>query len=262
LFRELKAAGYQWRKILRSWAIAPFIPAPFYRKYRQWRRGGKEPWADYSPIHPEFAVRSKVRERAADEHLPFDVPPARTTKLARISDFHSFCETADWFATLRASFDIDVRTPAFDRRLFEFCIGVPEDQYFRNGSDRWLIRRAMQGRLPESVLNKKKYGAQAADWFPRLTRERDQITNELKRFGKDAQIASILDIQKLGVIMSQWPEHQPADYSAEEARLLSIPLALGAAYFIENARKSSDNLKDLAIFNIDPMKTEGACCAK
>jgi hypothetical protein len=35
--------------------------------------------------------------------------------------------------------------PAFDRRLVEFCIGVPEDQYLRNGCDRWLIRRAMKG---------------------------------------------------------------------------------------------------------------------
>ena len=67
-------------------------------------------------------------------------------------------------------FTLTIRTPAYDRRIFEFCIGIPEDQYLRNGRDRWLIRRAMDGRLPNVVLNQKKVGAQAADWFPKLTR--------------------------------------------------------------------------------------------
>ena len=95
------------------------------------------------------------------------------TGWARVNDFHCYSEMADWFAKLRAGFGIDIRTPAFDRRVVEFCIGIPEDQYLRKGCDRWLIRRAMKGRLPDVVLYKRKYGVQAADWYPRLTRERD-----------------------------------------------------------------------------------------
>ena len=174
LFDEIKSSGYQWKTMLRQWTIAPFIPAPLFRRYKQWRRGGKPPWHDYSAIHPEFAARSGVVDRAAREYLPFDAPPPRDNRLARINDFHCYSETADWFAKLRAGFGIDIRTPAFDRRLVEFCIGIPEDQYLRKGCDRWLIRRAMKGRLPDVVLYNKKYGAQAADWYPRLTRERNQ----------------------------------------------------------------------------------------
>ena len=156
LFGEIRSSGYRWKNMIRHWTIAPFVPAPLFRRYKQWRRGGKPPWHDFSLIHPEFAARSGVVDRAAREHMPFDAPPPRDNRWARIHDFHCYCETADWFAKLRAGFGIDIRTPAFDRRLVEFCIGIPEDQYLRKGRDRWLIRRAMKGRLPDVVLYKKK----------------------------------------------------------------------------------------------------------
>ena len=68
---------------------------------------------------------------------------------------------------VRANFGIDIRTPAFDRRVVEFCIGIPQDQYLRKGRDRWLIRRAMQGRLPDSCWPTGKRG------HSRLTGSRD-----------------------------------------------------------------------------------------
>ena len=216
LFGEIRSSGYRWRQMIRHWTIAPFIPAPLFRRYKQWRRGGKPPWYDFSAIHPEFAARSGVVDRAAREYLPFDAPPPRDGRLGRIRDFHCYSETADWFAKVRASFGIDIRTPAFDRRLVEFCIGIPEDQYLRKGCDRWLIRRAMKGRLPDVVLYNKKSGAQAADWYPRLTRERNRIAAEVKRLAANADVASIVDLQRLTAILDDWPDRQPPEYSPEQ----------------------------------------------
>ena len=113
------------------------------------------------------------------------------------------------------NFGIDIRTPAFDRRVVEFCIGIPEDQYLRKGCDRWLIRRAMKGRLPDAVLYKKKRGVQAADWYPRLTRERDHIAKKVKSLAANADVASIIDLQRLTAILDKWPEREPSDFSPE-----------------------------------------------
>jgi asparagine synthase (glutamine-hydrolysing) len=234
LIDEIKSSGYLWKNIVRQWTIAPFVPAPIFRRYKQWRRGGKEPWYGSSVIHPDFAARSGVVARAARERLPFDAPHARCNKLARIDDLNCYSEAADWFAKLRAGFGVDTRTPAFDRRVVEFCIGLPEDQYMRKGCDRWLIRRAMKGRLPDVVLYKKKYGAQAVDWYPRLTRERNHIAGKIKRLAANNDVASILDLQRLTAILDEWPERQPEFYSPEHHLLLAVPQALGAAYFIEN----------------------------
>jgi asparagine synthase (glutamine-hydrolysing) len=227
LFTEITSSGNRWRYMLRSLTIAPFIPAALFRQYKQWRRGGRPPWHGFSAIHPEFAARSGVVARAAREDHDFDAPPLRDGRLARIRSFNYYCETADWFAKLRANFGIDCRTPAFDRRLVEFCIGIPQDQYLRKGHDRWLIRRAMQGRLPDVILSNKKSGVQSTDWFERLSRERYQIAAELKRLAENSEVASIIDLQRLIAMLEDRP-----GYGVQTGPIL--PQALGAAYFIEN----------------------------
>ena len=236
LFGEIRAS-HRWRARISEHIILPFVPPALYRRYKKWRRMGNSPWHDFSAIHPAFAERSGVVERAAQEFAPFDGLPPRNGKLGRIRDLDCYCEAADWFAQVRARFGVDFRTPAFDRRLVEFCLGIPGDQYLREGRERWLIRRAMKGRLPDVVLDNKKRGEQAADWYPRLTRERNQIREEMKRLGANANVASIIDVQRLIATLDCWPDRQPAGFSPQQQFLLAIPEALGAAYFIDSATK-------------------------
>ena len=207
LFREIVSSGYRWRHMLRHHTISPFIPAPIFRMYKKWGRGGNPPWHDYTAIRADFAARNGMIDRAARDRLPFDTPIPRETKMLRIYDLHSVtCESADWYAKMRAHFGIDTRAPTLDRRLTEFCIGVPEDQFLRKGRERWLIRRAMQGLLPDHVLSNPKRGAQAADWFRRLTRERDQIAAEVKRLTDNPEVSSIIDQPRLIEALDRWPE--------------------------------------------------------
>jgi asparagine synthase (glutamine-hydrolysing) len=221
--------------MLRTYTIAPFVPSPLFRRYKRWRRNGRPPWHYFSAIHPRFAAQSGVDERAAREHLPFDLPPPRNGRAARIGSFHCFSETADWFAKLRATYGIDTRTPAFDRKLVEFCIGVPEAQYLNKGHDRWLIRRAMKGRLPDAVLASKSRGAQSADWFPRLTRERIPIKAELDRLAQSPDVATMIDLERLTAILDGWPDREPPEFGNSGYPLFcALPQALGAAYFIES----------------------------
>ena len=233
LFGEIRSS-HRWRSRIREHIIAPVIPAPLFRRYKKWRRRGNPPWYHFSAIRPEFAERSGVVDRAAREYLPFDAQPPRDGRLARIMDLHCWSETADWLARVRAGFGVDLRTPAFDRRLVEFCIGIPEDQYLREGRERWLIRRAMKGRLPDVVLNNNKRGRQAADWYPRLTRERSHFAEEVKRLAANADVASIVDLQRLTAILDNWPNRQPPEWSSEQGHLQALPEALGVAYFVEN----------------------------
>jgi asparagine synthase (glutamine-hydrolysing) len=234
LLTEIRSSGYRWQKAVRLMVLRPLVPVPLFRRYKQWRRGQNPPWHEFSVLRPEFAAQTEVIDRAARDNEAFDTPPPRNSRLGRIRDFRMYFESADWFAMVRARFGLDIRTPAFDRRLVAFCIGIPENQYLRKGRDRWLIRRAMEGRLPDMVLNNMKYGVQAADWYPRLTRQRDHIAEEVKRLAENAEVASILDMQRLNAILGNWPDRQPAEYTPEESQMLAIPDILGTAYFIEN----------------------------
>ena len=233
LFSEIRASD-RWRSRIRHHVIGPVIPAFLFRRYKKWRRRGEPPWYDFSALHPVFADKSGVVDRTAREYLPFDAAQPRDGRQARIMDLHCFDDTADWLSKVRAGFQVDYRTPAFDRRLVEFCFGIPEDQYLRGGRERWLIRRAMTGRLPDVVLNNKKRGLQAADWYPRLARERSRIMEELKRLTANPEVASIIDLRRLIAILDNWPDRQPSYWSSERHHLQLLPEALGAAYFVEN----------------------------
>jgi asparagine synthase (glutamine-hydrolysing) len=234
LFHELRSSGYRWRRHLRYMVIRPVTPRPIFRKYIQWRRGQNPPWHNSSFIHPEFARQYEVFDRAARALEPFDTAPISNPRLGRIADLRIYTESVDWHAKIRANYGLDIRSPAFDRRLVEFCFGIPLNQYLHGGRDRWLIRRAMEGRLPSTVLNQSKVGMQAADWYPRLTRDRNNIAKELKRLAENPEVASIIDMQRLHAIMENWPESHPTEYTTEYGRLLAVPDALGVAYFIED----------------------------
>ena len=95
LFAEIRSSGYRWRRHVRQQVIGPLIPAPLFRRYKQWRRGGNPPWHDYSLIRPEFAARSGVIDRAARGYMPFDAPPIRDWRLGRINAFRDYGEAAD-----------------------------------------------------------------------------------------------------------------------------------------------------------------------
>ena len=67
-------------------------------------------------------------------------------------------------------------------------------------------------------------GFKSADWFPRLTRERNRITAEVKRLAQNSDVASIVDLQRLTAILNDWPDREPPEYG-----LGSTSLALGAS---------------------------------
>src|SRR5262245_2445281 len=92
----------------------------------------------------------------------------------------------------------------------------------------------MHGRLPDAVLNNKKRGAQAADWYLRLTRERIHIAEEVKRLAANVDVGTFVDLQRMIAILDNWPDRQPPEWSEAHQRLTCIPEALGAAYFRES----------------------------
>jgi len=50
---------------------------------------------------------------------------------------------------------IEARLPFLDYRLVEFCLGLPDAMKIQNGQLKYLLRQAMQGTVPDVVLQRK-----------------------------------------------------------------------------------------------------------
>ena len=62
---------------------------------------------------------------------------------------------------------LEVRPPFLDHRIVEFAASLPERLKIRGFKQKFLLKELMRGKLPESVLNRKKTGFDIPthDWF-------------------------------------------------------------------------------------------------
>jgi len=97
------------------------------------------------------ALEEALRELAAaggglSSYLWFDqkyyLPDDILTKVDRISMAHS----------------LEVRPPFLDHRIVEFAAALPADQRIRGSRQKVILRDLMRGKLPPSILSRKKIG--------------------------------------------------------------------------------------------------------
>jgi asparagine synthase (glutamine-hydrolysing) len=62
---------------------------------------------------------------------------------------------------------LEVRPPFLDHRIVEFAAGLPGRLKIRGANQKYVLRSLMRGKLPESVLKRKKTGFDIPthDWF-------------------------------------------------------------------------------------------------
>jgi len=59
-------------------------------------------------------------------------------------------------ATMAAS--VEVRVPFLDNELVDFCIGIPSKIKIKGGVQKWLLKKSLEGIVPNDVLYGKKQG--------------------------------------------------------------------------------------------------------
>lgn len=124
-----------------------------------------------SAIHPDLVkclnLSDQYNQNAGKISNVEDWQPASMHRYAIIKPGESFLGS-NW-AENGAAYGMEVRDATFDKRVMEFTLSVPDREYIGpQGEDRWLIRQAMQGLLPDEVRLNRRRGRQAADLGQRL----------------------------------------------------------------------------------------------
>lgn len=176
-------------------------------------------------IDPEFARRTGVHERLKELRLE-GLPSSQTVYDIRRQHFrqpHIWNVNGTAATKLSLKYRVWDRDPTNDLRVINFCLSVPEGQYVQNGVDRSLIRRAMEGRLPDKVrLNRKRRGVQGADGITRMLPQWQMFLQELREMIQDPRTSAYLNHAGLaGCLDRLGSEPEPSLIFNADFRLLT-----------------------------------------
>jgi asparagine synthase (glutamine-hydrolysing) len=198
--------GCSWYGAIRRHLLGPLL-GPLWQGGRRVLRPMEPPWGRYSAIHPDFARRMGLLEAmGAEGHDPFFTRP-RTPEWERRRTIEMNAPGGYIHHYLGAAFRMEVRDPTADVRLITFCLGVPDDQYNRDGGERMLLRRSLAGVLPEEVRVNCVRGRQAADAALRLLDYREEMEEALAALASRREVAAYVDVSAL---RGAWQDLQAA----------------------------------------------------
>lgn len=217
--------------------IGPYVPGFVWRKIRQ-LRGKSGDLSGYSAISPGCVEALGLRERAAQRALDPSYRPRRDAHETRLWALRRVDHGNYGKGTL-GGWGIDMRDPTADRRLFEFCLSVPLEQYLAGGVPRSLARRAFADRVPSEVLQERRKGYQAADWYEGLAAGRPQLADEVARMEGLPQAEDTLDLPAMRQLIHHWPSGGWNDNRVMERYRLALLRGVSAGHFIRKASGSN-----------------------
>ena len=72
------------------------------------------------------------------------------------------------------------RDPCMDKRVIEFCMSLPMEQYCYQGMTRRVVRKLLEGIVPDHIIKVDDYGCQSADMLLKIQKNWAIIKDDLK----------------------------------------------------------------------------------
>lgn len=192
-----------------------------------------------SAIHPAFAQRldltGQMEEAGFLSHTATWKDPRALQRRYLLPAL--VAAGAGWHE-MGAAYGLAGLDPTIDRRVIEYCMGVPVDQFARNGQTRWLVRRAMEGLLPPGVQWNTRRGLQAADLGHRLVATRDEVEAALQEVETSPAARSYLDIDRMRTVWNRLLHKVNAETTRQSNTILLRGLSVGLFLVAEETGNS------------------------
>jgi asparagine synthase (glutamine-hydrolysing) len=223
----------RWRGALVQ-SFGPWIPVPVWTWLNRAAGGSAYDVLDYTAIHPsrlaEFDLPARARDRNHDlTYRPWQDGVAMRLWVLRRGD------PGNGHKAVLGGWRIDMRDPTADRRLIEFCLAVPNEQYLRDGLIKALPRRAFADRLPKAVLDETRKGYQAGDWHEKLTAVRGRLAAEIESLEDCPPAARALDVARMRRLVETWPASGWERDKIVRPYRLALLRGISAGHFLRRA---------------------------
>jgi asparagine synthase (glutamine-hydrolysing) len=230
---RLASGGAMGWKGIAATSLGAYLPPGLWRWIGE-RRGRYLDLANYSAISPERLGALDIPRLARERDLDLTYRPWKSGFDARVWMLRRV-DLGNHNKGFLAGWGVDHRDPTADRRLIEFCLSVPMDQFLRGGQPRSLALSALSDRLPRVVLEERRKGYQGADWHEGLSAARGSLTDEIERLASCMPAARTLDIERLRRLAGDWPEGGWERPEVVQAYRLALLRGLSAGHFLRKA---------------------------
>ena len=227
----------RWLGVLAA-TFGPYTPLPLWIWLNKMLKGKTVGLESYSALRGErlsaLDLPARARARGLDLHYRprKDGFETRLWVLCRV-------DLGNYYKGILGGWGIDQRDPTADRRLIEFCLAVPEDQFLLKGQTKALVRRAFADRLPPEVIAARGKGYQAVDWHEGLTAARSNLREELIRLGGCDAATTAIDVARLEKLVENWPENGWETDAVSYSYRLALLRAVSTGHFLRRATGSN-----------------------
>jgi asparagine synthase (glutamine-hydrolysing) len=199
-----RTQGKPLKQIVKNHIIKPFCPSWLLYYYDRLKRSKKaKENLLYTAVNFDFAAQCGVSKTMFMRHLyTVNQYPAFMLDKLKAGKFILAAEN-----TRMSHFGINGVYPFFDKRIIEFCLAVPAEQFVKGGQPRSLLRRAMQGILPPKIQWRKDKHPYTPDFHQRVLDSRSEMLRFLHTIKPNDPVHQYIDIHR---IKSQFLHIRPA----------------------------------------------------
>ena len=213
--------------------LSPFVPPPVWRTVRRFT--GRSPGLmSYSSANR--AQKTDLKKKSAERAHELAERHPKNPHDARVWALTSADSGGNAYKGVLAEWGLSVRDPTADRRVIEYCLKVPPQEFIRGGIPRSLARRAFADRLPDSVASSRLRGYQSADWYEALDKARPEVEAELAAIMRCAEAGDALDFDWLKETLESWPSDGWNDEVVRYRYRLGLLRGISAGHFMRKVK--------------------------
>lgn len=189
--------GFRWLSV-GAQVIGPFLPMWLWKRLS----ARVTELRQYAPISPAQTI--ELERKARERDVDFSYRPRRDPFGLRLWALTRF-DNGICFKGILGQWGLSIRDPLADKRVVEFCLSVPDEEYLRDGVPRSLARRAFGARLPPEVANAIIRGLQSPDWYEGIEKDLGAVRAEIAQIARSAGAKTVIDAAWLEEAVSSWP---------------------------------------------------------
>jgi asparagine synthase (glutamine-hydrolysing) len=235
--RVTRAGTMRWRGAL-FYSLGPWMPGVLWNALSRMRGGYFEDVRRWSALNPALLSPHNRAQRLRD--LGFDpwYRPSADSFTWRVANMLDG-DVGNLNKGALGGWGVDLRDPTGDRRLVEFCLNIPTEQFMFDGVPRALARQALADRLPAEVLQETRRGYQAADWHEAATAGRAELADQVERLQEFPMAVTTLDLARLRRLVEDWPSEGWERFEVAEPYQIALLRGLALGRFLRVASGSN-----------------------